>query len=154
VDIAARRTEDTLQALEDEEGIAWPRGQPVLVNRNNKSTANRTRPTGGLAKLTTMQVYLIMQAARYNMEPPSLPTQPAPAPESNEAAVEDRREAILPPLQIAHQAIQAITQRDMEVQGSVADETEACVSTADDAPSISTIDSLNESQSTNRKRPK
>ena len=52
-----------------------------------------------------------MQAARYNMEHTLLPTHPALVPESNvafrvenEAVVEERWEAVLPPLQIAHQA--------------------------------------------------
>lgn len=74
------------------------------------------------------------------MEPPSLATHPAPASESNVEAVEDRRKAILPPLQIAHQTTQEITQIDMEVQGNVVGETEACVSTVDDVPSIPFIE--------------
>ena len=51
------------------------------------------------------QVDLTKQAARYNMELPSLPANPAPAPKSNvailvenrEAAVEERRDTTLPP---------------------------------------------------------
>lgn len=74
------------------------------------------------------------------MEPPSIVTHTAPTPESNVEAVEDRRGTILPPLQIAQQAAQEITQRDMGVEGSVAGKTEACVSTVDGAPSISIID--------------
>ena len=52
------------------------------------------------------QVDLTMQAARYNMETPLFPTHPAPVPETNvaaqaennEAAVEERTEAILLPI--------------------------------------------------------
>jgi hypothetical protein len=52
------------------------------------------------------QVGLTMQAARYNIETPSFPTHPAPAPETNvavqvennEAALEEMTEAILPPV--------------------------------------------------------
>jgi len=62
------------------------------------------------------------------MELPSLPTNPAPAPRSNvailvvnsEAAGGERRDAILPPLQIApYQATKEITATDMMVRGSV-----------------------------------
>jgi NADH:ubiquinone oxidoreductase subunit E len=62
------------------------------------------------------------------MELPSLLTNPAPAPRSNvamlvensEAAAEERRDAILPPLQIAqYQATKEITATDMVVRGSV-----------------------------------
>lgn len=53
-DIAARR-EGTLQACEDEEGIAHHIGQPQLVDRDYKKLAHRTSRTGGLAKLSTMR---------------------------------------------------------------------------------------------------
>ena len=74
------------------------------------------------------------------METTSLPTHPAPAPESNvavlvensEATVEERRDSILTQSQISqHQATQEITQTDMEVQGSVAGETDLYVSTTE-----------------------
>ena len=76
------------------------------------------------------------------MELPSLPANPAAAPRSNvailvensEAAVEERRDAILPPLQIAqYQATQEITATDMVLGGSVAGETRSGVSTAERA---------------------
>jgi hypothetical protein len=66
------------------------------------------------------------------MELPSLPANPAPAPRSNvailvensEAAVEERRDAIFPPLQTAqYQATQEIIATDILVRGSVAGET-------------------------------
>jgi hypothetical protein len=72
-----------------------------------------------------------MHAPMYNIEPLSLPTHPALAPEPNvvalvensKATLEERRNATLTLLQILHQATQEITQTDMEVHGSATGET-------------------------------
>jgi hypothetical protein len=45
-DIAARRTEGTLQAREDEEGIAQHSGQPQLVDRDYKTHCTSHQPDG------------------------------------------------------------------------------------------------------------
>jgi hypothetical protein len=132
-DIAAGRTEGTLQAREDEEGIAQPSGQAELVDRDYRKHCASHQPDGRSGQVVdNAQVDLTKQAARYNMELPSLPTKTAPAPRSNlailvensEEAVEERRDVILPHLQIAqYQATQEITATDMVVGGSVAEET-------------------------------
>jgi hypothetical protein len=103
-----------------------------------------------------------MLAAGYNMETSSLPTHPVPAPEknvvvqveNNEAAVEESRKLFYSQLQTAYLATQEITATDKDVHGSVAGETESCVSTADSAPSFFYHRFLERITITNPKRPK
>ena len=86
-----------------------------------------------------------MQAAKYSIEPTSIPAHPDLPPESNVAvrqekngaAVEERRDATLFPIQTAHQETQEIRQTDMEVVGSGAGDVEVGASMAKSAPSLS-----------------
>ena len=83
-----------------EVGIARHSGQPELVDRDYEDHCTSQPPDGRSVQFDDdVQVDLIMHAPRYNIEPPSLPTQSAPTPESNvvvlvensRATVEERR---------------------------------------------------------------
>ena len=93
----------------------------------------------------------------------SIPTHPALAPASNvvvrventEAAAEERRNAIMLPVQISQQQeTREVSQRDMEDQEEGAGEVELGVSITERTPSRSYAEPLNTSQLTSPKRPK
>jgi hypothetical protein len=59
-------------------------GQPELVNRDYEDRCTSHPPDWRSGQVDgDVQVDLTMHAVRYSIEPPSLPTHPAPTPESN-----------------------------------------------------------------------
>ena len=164
-DIAARGTGKTMQVSEDDEGTARHREQPELAVRCYEENCASHRLDGRSAQFDEhVQVDVIMQAAKCSTATPSIPAHTTLAPASNvvvrvensEAAVVERRDATVVPLQIAQQQeTLEVTQTDMEDPGSGSGEVEVGVLLmAESASSPSDMESMNALQPTNPKRPK
>ena len=163
-DIAARGTGKTMQVSEDDEGTARHRGQPELAVRCYEENCASHRLDGRSAQFDEhVQVDVIMQAAKCSTETPSIPAHTTLAPASNvvvrvensEAAVVERRDATVVPLQIAQQQeTLEVTQMDMEDPGSGTGEVEVGELMTESVPARSDTGSLNASQPTSPKRPK
>jgi len=145
--IAAMGTGKTMQVCEDEQGIALHSDQPELAVRAYKEHC-ASHPLDGRSDQfdENVQVDVTNHAAKCSIETPSIPAHPTLAPalnvvvriENTKAAVEEKRDAVMLPVQIAQQqGTRDVTQTDMEDQGGGASEVEVGVSITESTPSRS-----------------
>ena len=133
----------------DDDGIARHSGQPELVDRQYVEHC-ASHPSDGKSDKFDER-----NNAKCSAETPSIPAHPTLAPASNvvvlvknsEAAVEEKRDAAVLPLQIAQlQETHEVTQTGVEDQGIGVGEVEVGDLMAESAPARSDKASLNASQ--------